>query len=205
MKYAVVFGGEVRRFYHAARALEAHEIKHHQGKPVLRPVRVDDVEPGYDPGIFERHGPEFTVGADEVVERYRLRFRVDARDGMAARVDARAEAERARVVAVLAGETIELQETLREAEAVKALPPDAIIDPADYPFLEADVGVTVNPATDAPVQTIREAAQFMLTRRDAWRRRVARLRKRRLAALRQVRDAATDLEAWNALKAADWS
>lgn len=205
MRYAVVHGGAVRRFYHSARQLEAHEIKHVQGRPVLLPVVVDDVEPGFDAGIFERHGPEFVVSANRVVERYRMRFRPDACDGMLARIDARAEAERARVVAVLAGETIELQETLREAEAVLDLPPDAALDPADYPFLEADVDTTINPATDAPVQTIREAAQLTIARRDAWRRRMARLKRRRLAALRRIRTAATDPEAWNALEAADWS
>ncbi len=180
MKYAVIRDEAIVRFYHARRDLDPSEIKREGGKPVLRPVRMVGFERSFDPDVFERHGPRFTVTATEVVEEYWLAFRADARQAMLDKVDARAEKERARVVAVLAGEALELEETLREAKAALALPPADPIEPGDFPFLDADVGNTVNPETDQPVRSVREAAQVVMARRDAWLRRGAGLKKLRL-------------------------
>ena len=166
MKYAVIRDDTIVRFYHARRDLDASEIKRDGGKPILRPVRVAgfdrsfDPDRSSDPDIFERRGPRFTVTETEVVEEYWLAFRADARKAMHEKVDACAERERARVVAILAGEVLELEETLREAKATLALPPPDPVEAGDFPFLDADVGNTVNAETGQPVRSVREAARW---------------------------------------------
>jgi hypothetical protein len=145
------------------------------------------------------------VTETEVVEKYWLAFRADARKAMLDKVDARTEKERARVVAILAGEVLELEETLREAKAALALPPADPIEPGDFPFLDADVGNTVNAETDQPVRSVREAAQVVMAKRDAWLQRGAALKKLRLETQRAIRDAADDQAAWDALKGVTWS
>jgi hypothetical protein len=205
MKYAVIRDDAIVRFYQARRDLDASEIKRDAGKPVLRPVRVVGFDRSFDPDIFERRGPRFTVTGTEVVEDYWLAFRADARQAMLDKVDARAEKERARVVAILAGEILELEETLREAKAALALPPADSIAPGDFPFLDADVGNTTNPETDQPVRSVREAAQVVMAKQDAWLERGAALKKLRLETTRAIKDAADDQAAWDALKAVTWS
>jgi hypothetical protein len=98
MKYAVIRDDTIVRFYHAKRDLAPPEIKRDGGKAVLRPVRIEGFDRSFDPEIFERRGPRFTVTATEVVEEYWLAFRADARKTMLDKIDARAEKERARVV-----------------------------------------------------------------------------------------------------------
>ncbi len=205
MKYAVIRDDSIVRFYHARRDLDASEIKREGNKPVLRPVRVVGFDRSFDPDIFERRGPRFTVTETEVAEEYWLAFRADARKAMVDKVDARAEKERARVVAILAGEVLELEETLREAKAALALPPAEPIAPGDLPFLDADVGNTVNAETGQPVRSVREAAQVVMAKRDAWLERGAALKKRRLETKRAIKDAADDQAAWDALKGVTWS
>jgi hypothetical protein len=205
MKYAVIADGKVARLYQARRELAPAEIKERDGRPVLRPVRIEGFDRPFDPQIFERRGPRFTITDSEVVEEYWLAFRADARQRMLEKIDDRAEQERARVVSVLAGETLELTETLREAAAVLALPPADPIQAGDFPFLEADAGATVNPATGEPVRSVREAAQLVIARRDAWLERGAQLKRLRLQTKRAVEDAADDQAAWEALKAVSWS
>ena len=205
MKYAVIKDDTIVRFYHARRDLDPSEIKREGGKLMLRPVNVVGFDRSFDPEIFERRGPRFTVTETEVVEEYWLAFRADARKAMMDKVDARAEKERARVVAILAGEVLELEETLREAKAALALPAAEPIEPGDFPFLDADVGNTVNPATDQPVRSVREAAQVVMAKRDAWLQRGAALKKLRLETRRAIRDGTDDQAAWDALKAVTWS
>jgi hypothetical protein len=205
MKYAVIRDDAIVRFYNAGRDLDPSEIKRDGGRPVLRPVRVVGFDRSFDPDIFERRGPGFTVTETEVVEEYWLAFRADARKAMLDKVDARAEKERARVVAILAGETLELEETLREAKAVLMLPPADPIQPGDFPFLDADVGNTVNTDTGQPVRSVREAAQVVMAKQDAWLERGAELKKLRLETKRAIRDAADDQAAWDALKGVTWS
>jgi hypothetical protein len=148
MKYAVIRDDAIVRFYNARRDLDPSEIKREGGKPLLRPVRVEGFDRSFDPEIFERRGPRFTVTETEVIEEYWLAFRADARKAMLDKIDDRAEKERARVVATIAGEVLELEETLREAKAALSLPPAEPIDPGDFPFLAADVDNTINPETD---------------------------------------------------------
>jgi hypothetical protein len=205
MKYAVIRDDSIVRFYNAKRDLDPSEIKRDGGKPVLRPVRVEGFDRSFDPDIFERRGPRFTVTETEVVEEYWLTFRADARKAMLDKVDARAEKERARVVAILAGEVLELEETLREAQAALSLPPADPIAPGDFPFLDADVGNTVNPETDQPVRSVREAAQVVMAKQDLWLERGATLKKLRLETKRAIRDAADDQAAWDAVKGVTWS
>lgn len=204
MKYAVIKGGKVVRFYHATRRLDPSEIKHKGGQPVLRPVQVVGFERSFDPEIFERRGPRFTVTAAEVVEEYWLAFRADARQRMVDTINARAEQERAAIGPARAGEVLEFEETVREAEAVLALPPADPVAPGDFPFLDADVDNTVNPDTGRPVRSVREAAQLVMAKRDAWLQRAAELKKARLQAKSAVKDAADDQAAWDALQGVTW-
>jgi hypothetical protein len=55
------------------------------------------------------------------------------------------EKERFRVIAILAGEVLELEETFPEAKAALTMPPADPIEPDDFPFPDVDVDNIVNP------------------------------------------------------------
>lgn len=76
------------------------------------------------------------------------------------------------------------------------LPLNATIAPGAYPFLEGDIGVTFSPLLNRLIANVREAANLVIVTRNMWQQAGADIRRQRLAIKNEVRDAATDAEAY---------
>ena len=99
-----------------------------------------------------------------------------------------------------AEDILEYEAAFREAREVVALPAAEPTAPGQFPFLEADIGVTDLPGAGRKVETVREAAAAVLGARDLWQRTGASIRARRLAAKAAVAAAAADADAFRAYR-----
>ncbi len=79
-------------------------------------------------------------------------------------------AERARWAYVPAGHQASVyQEKARQADACQAVIDGAgTPDPDDYPYLKAEIGTTIDPATDQPATDVAGVAAAVIQRRDLW-------------------------------------
>jgi hypothetical protein len=103
-----------------------------------------------------------------------------------------------------ADDILEYQAAFQEAQTVSALLIEDPISPGQFPFLEADLGVTELPGANRKVETVREAAAVVIGASDIWHAAGAQIRSRRLAAKSAISAAATDTEAYAAFISA-WS
>ena len=110
------------------------------------------------------------------------------------RVDAEAEAMRARVVTPGAGQALEYQEAQAQAEAALALPKTKPPAAGDFPMLDATVGIDVDPTTGQPATDVLGVARSVQAAYGAWRGLGAEIRKARLAGKAAI-DAAASIEA----------
>jgi hypothetical protein len=187
------------------RPLDPAQIRRHpDGSMALRPVTLQ-TPANPESELFEFTVSVFTPEQDKVVESRQLTFKPLARKIMFDMVDKYAEYLRGLIMHSRAGHVLELDLAHQEAQAVAERMPTDIFLKGEYPHLEADVGNTNNPVTDTPVQTIREAATVVRNKRDKASRGLAHLRLLRLTGKRLVRDAATDNDAWEAMKAIPWT
>lgn len=115
-----------------------------------------------------------------------------------ARVDAEAEAVRLRFVTPGAGQAMEYQEAIAQAQAY-------VLDPAgSYPMVQSDVDAgTIDPRTGLAVATLAEAADLIIWMFAQWQIAGAAIRTARLAAKTAI-GAATTLPDLLAAAAIDW-
>lgn len=149
-----------------------------------------------DPEIEQAETPVFSIEGGRPVETWSYRFTPGAREAMRRKIDDHAEALRRQYITSAPGQLMEYDDTLREAQAASALPPEEPIAPGRFPFLDADIGVTDLPGAGRKVETLREAAAVVLGARDLWRQAGASIRARRLATKAAIATAATDAEAF---------
>jgi hypothetical protein len=123
---------------------------------------------------------------------------------MRRKVDEQAEALRRQYITSAPGQVMEYQAAFQEAQTVSALLIEDPISPGQFPFLEADLGVTELPGANRKVETVREAAAVVIGASDIWHAAGAQIRSRRLAAKSAISAAATDTEAYAAFISA-WS
>ena len=110
-------------------------------------------------------------------------------------VDEHAELLRTQVATKFAGQYEEYDEAYSEALEVAQLGPNVVIANEDYPYVAADIDITYSEALGREVQTIREAADLIISTRAVWHNFGASLRTARLAAKKNIKDASTDQEA----------
>ena len=125
------------------------------------------------------------------------------REVLLARVDAIIEEQRRAFLTLYPGQTMEYDEVIREAEAVlKREQLGVPYDTAEFPYLEADIGVSSDPRDGTVITGLRQAAESALTQRDAAKAGNIALRRARLKTKAAIRRAGTDqvaVDAYNAL------
>jgi hypothetical protein len=157
-----------------------------------------------DPEIEQMGTPQVVVEENLAVEVYSYTFVPGARDAMLRKIDGQAEVQREFYITAAPGQVMEYDEAYRQAQTVVATAPNRPegFERGEFPFLDADVGVTVNPTTSEPVQTILEAAQLVVATRRSWEQMGSQIRVKRLAAKAAIRAAADDTAAFVIYKAA---
>jgi hypothetical protein len=144
--------------------------------------------------------PEYEIRNGKPVEIWSYEFIPAARENMLLAIDEHAEGLRIRLATQFAGQYQEYDEVYREAQEVNALPAEAVIPAGEYTFLEADVNVTFSETLNRSVENVREAATLVIETRNNWQFFGADIRSKRLAAKKNVREAATDAIAYSLYK-----
>lgn len=107
-------------------------------------------------------------------------------------VDEHAEIIRTQVATQFAGQYAEYDQAYGEALDISNLDSNAVIVNADYPYVAADIDVTYSESLGREVQTIREAADLIISTRIIWHDFGASLRSARLTAKKNIADAISD-------------
>lgn len=151
----------------------------------------------FDPRFEVQLTPEYEIRNGKPIEIWSYEFIPAARENMLIAIDEFAEELRTRLATQFAGQYQEYDEVYKEALEVVALPEQQVIPTGQYPFLDADIGVTFSPTLDRNVETVREAANLVVLTRNEWKRLGATIRTNRLKAKKDVKEAATDAIAYH--------
>lgn len=142
---------------------------------------------------FERPNiPSYALINGRPTETWTYTFIPAAKLNMQIAVDEHAEVLRAEVATKYAGQYAEYDQAYGEALDISKLDPNAVIVNADYPYVAADIGITYSEALGREVQTIREAADLIISTRIIWHDFGANLRLARLTAKKNIADAISD-------------
>jgi len=145
---------------------------------------------------FERSNiPSYALINGLPTETWSYTFIPAAKTNMQIAVDEHAEVLRTQVATQFAGQYAEYEQAYGEALDISKLDPNDVIVNADYPYVAADIGITYSQSLGREVQTIREAADLIISTRIIWHGFGASLRAARLAAKKNIKNANTDQEA----------
>jgi len=125
-------------------------------------------------------------------ETWTYSFIPAARGNMVIAIDENAEILRAEVATKYAGQYAEYDQAYGEALDISKLNPNDVIVNGDYPYVAADIGITYSQSLGREVQTIREAADLIISTRIIWHDFGANLRAARLSAKKNIKDAISD-------------
>ena len=149
----------------------------------------------YDDRFERANVPSYALINGLPTETWSYTFIPAAKENMQIAVDEHAEVLRTQVATQFAGQYEEYDEAYSEALEVAQLDPNVVIANEDYPYVAADIGITYSESLGREVQTIREAADLIISTRVIWHNFGASLRAARLAAKKNIKDASTDQEA----------
>lgn len=168
--------------------ITAHSVEENesQGIFVIDQVNYRDVDPRFEAALL----PVFSIENGRPTETWSYEFIPAAVNNMLEGIDAYSEELRAKVSSRYAGQMAEYEEVYNEAVDVSNIPLDQEIPAGVYTFLEADINVTYSPALQRFVSNIREAAELVIQTRDTWKYFGSNLRKARLLAKKQIKEAA---------------
>lgn len=142
---------------------------------------------------FERPNvPSYALINGLPTETWTYTFIPAARINMQLAVDEHAEIIRTQVATQFAGQYAEYDQAYGEALDISNLDSNAVIVNADYPYVAADIDVTYSESLGREVQTIREAADLIISTRIIWHDFGASLRSARLTAKKNIADAISD-------------
>jgi hypothetical protein len=142
---------------------------------------------------FERSNiPSYALINGLPTETWSYTFIPAAKTNMQIAVDEHAEVLRTQVATQFAGQYAEYEQAYGEALDISKLDPNDVIVNADYPYVAADIGITYSQSLGREVQTIREAADLIISTRIIWHDFGASLRLARLTAKKNIADASTD-------------
>lgn len=175
--------------------ISAHSVEESEQVGIYIVEQRDKKE--FDTRFEEQLTPEYDIINGRPRETWSYGFIPAARENMLKGIDENAEKLRTRLATQFAGQYQEYDEVYEEALEVAALPVQEVIPTGQYPFLEADIGVTFSVALDRNIENVREAANLIIQTRDEWKRIGAIIRTDRLKAKKDVREAATDAIAYH--------
>lgn len=136
---------------------------------------------GTDVAVYVPPGPDLAVLKEE----------------LKAGIDAAAEAARLKYITPGSGQALEYQAVTEEARALQA---DQNPSPANYPNLQASVGIDIDPATGLASTDIHGSARSVLAMQGAWAAVGAAIRQTRLTVKAAI-DAAGDVASARAIAA----
>lgn len=147
-----------------------------------------------DENIEQRLTPSKSLVGNIPHVTWDYQFTPGARLAMMGMIDAQAEAIRQQAITSAPGQVMEYDEAYRQATiAIGTTDP---ISEGDFPFLDADIGVTNYGNSGRKCLTVTEAAQVVVGARDAWANFGAAVRKLRLKAKNDIATAETDAQAF---------
>ena len=170
--------------------ITAHTLEESEAVGIFVVEQVNYRE--FDDRFEQANLPIFEIVDGRPREVWSYHFIPSARINMAEAVDEHAESMRQIMATKYPGQYEEYNQAYAEAQAILSIPVEEDILPGTYQYVEADVGVSFSTSLQRVVETIREAAQLIIETRAAWKQFGANLRKARLLAKRQIKDAATD-------------
>lgn len=174
--------------------ITAHSVEESEAVGVFRVEQIGYNET-LDTRFYRRNTPIYSIVNGKPQEVHTYFFIPAARNNMINGIDEYAEEVRKIVATQYPGQYQEYERVYKEALEVISLPVDQEILPGEYPYLEADIGVTIMWGTERPVTNIREAALTVKNTGDDWTKLCGSIRKSRLSTKKQIREASTDEEA----------
>ena len=146
----------------------------------------------YDDRFERANIPSYALINGLPTETWSYTFIPAANINMQLAVDEHAELLRTEVATKFPGQYAEYDQAYGEALDISKLDPNAVIVNADYPYVAADIDVTYSESLGREVQTIREAADLIISTRIIWHDFGASLRLARLTAKKNITDAISD-------------
>jgi hypothetical protein len=174
--------------------ITAHTVEESEAKGIYIVEQVNQKE--VDVRFFAANLPVYSVVNGRPRETWSYSFIPAARENMLIAVDNYAEDVREYIATRFPGQYAEYEEVYREALEVQSLPPEQQIQPGNYLFLDADIGVTYSPILNRVVQNVREAADLVLETRNQWKIYGGEIRRNRLRVKNMIKNASTDQEAY---------
>lgn len=144
----------------------------------------------YDERFEQANIPAYAIVNGRPTETWSYTFIPAAVNNMIVSVDEYSEELRSVIASKYAGQMAEYEEAYSESLNVSSLPTNQEIQTGEYPFLDADVGVTFSSKLERVVSNIREAAELVIDTRNVWKIFGANLRTARLLTKKQIREAA---------------
>ena len=176
--------------------VSAHTVEESESIGVFVVDQIDKKD--VDERFFAANLPVYSVINGRPRETWSYSFIPAARENMLAAIDEHAENVRKFITTKYPGQYAEYDEVYKEALDVQSLPSEQEILPGTYPYLEADINVTFSDTLNRYVQTVREAADVVILTRNAWKNYGIEIRTRRLKAKKDIRDAVTVEDAYEA-------
>lgn len=167
----------------------AHSVEESEEKGIF--VVEQKNKKNHDPRFEEMYTPVYSIINGRPVETYSYGFIPSALDNMLSAVDEKSESLRNTVTTPYPGQYAEYDEVYKEALQVNSLPGTATIDPEDYPYLQADLGITYSEDLERTVNTIKEAADLVIKTRNTWLEFGGIIRTIRLKAKKEIKNAPT--------------
>lgn len=178
--------------------ISAHTIGQSEVEGIFIVEQVDQRD--FDEKFEQSHGPTYSIRNGRPIETWTYSFIPSARDNMVEAIDAQSEALRQEIATKYAGQFAEYDEVYRQAVEVSKLAPLDVIPEGKYDYLEADIDVTFSEILNRNVETVREAADLVILKRNLWQLAGGIIRKLRLLTKKQIRECATDAEAYEICK-----
>lgn len=170
--------------------ITAHTKEQNEAVGIYEVEQIDYRE--YDDRFERANIPSYALINGLPTETWSYTFIPAARINMQFAVDEHAEILRTQVATQFAGQYAEYDQAYGEALDISKLDPNAVIVNADYPYVAADIGITYSESLGREVQTIREAADLIISTRIIWHDFGASLRLARLTAKKNIADAISD-------------
>ena len=151
----------------------------------------------FDDRFQQANQPVYAIVNGRPTETWSYIFIPAARENMLDSIDEHAETIRGALATKFPGQYAEYDQAYAEALAIAQLSVEATLDPADYPFVAADINNTYSPELERLVENLREASHLIITMRQLFKEVGAKIRKARFAAKKGVREGATDQDAFD--------
>lgn len=167
--------------------ITAHSIEESEAKGiyVVQQINYREFDPRFEAALV----PVFSIENGRPIETWSYEFITYAIMNMIASVDEYSEEMRSAVASKHAGQMAEYEEAYSDALQVATLPLEQEIATGEFPFLDADVGVTLSPKLQRSVANVREAAELVIETRNVWKQFGANLRAARLLTKKQIKEA----------------